>query len=235
MIKNGDIIKITYTARTEDGKVVDTTDEEVAKENEIYNEKMKYGKRTVIVGSDHLIRGLDEDLVGKEVGYTGSVTVPPSKGFGERNPELVETYTITKFPERPYPGMHVVLDNKVGIVETVIGRRARVDFNHPLAGKTLIYEYTIREKIEGVREKVIELSKLYIGEVPDVVVEEDTAVLTLPENFPSELGKSLRRLVSQEIFRNVDLARVRWVEEWKNPRKEKEEEKEEKKELSPDV
>ena len=95
-IQKGDFIRVSYTGKNED-RVYDTTDEEVAKANEIYNEKGKYGGDVIIVGAGHTVAGLDEDLVGKDVGYSGSVTIPPEKAFGARNPELIETVPITKF------------------------------------------------------------------------------------------------------------------------------------------
>ncbi len=86
------------------------------KANNLYNEKGKYGGDVFVVGAGHAIAGLDEDFIGREVGYKGSVTVPPEKAFGHRNPELIETIPITKFKDRPYVGMMVQVDGRPGMV-----------------------------------------------------------------------------------------------------------------------
>jgi len=219
-IKNGDFIKITFTARTGDGKVFDTTEEETAKQNNVHDEKMKYGKRTIIVGSHHIVRGLDDDLVGKEVGHDGKVEIPPAKGFGELSPALVETHTVTRFPERPYPGMQIVMDGRVGFIETVIGRRARVNFNHPLAGKKLVYEYTIKEKIEDAKEKAGELLKIFAGvQAAEVVFDEEKKAVsfTLQE---AGIENPLKKMIADEIFAHIGVEEVKFAERFVKAKKE---------------
>ena len=68
-IQKGDFIKLNYTGKFEDGRVFDTTDEDLAKKEDIFNPRGLYGGDVVIVGAGHTIEGLDEDLEGKEVGY----------------------------------------------------------------------------------------------------------------------------------------------------------------------
>ncbi len=144
-IQKGDFIKVSYTGKAaDDNRVFDTTAEDVAKANNIYNEKGKYGGDVIIVGAGHTVKGLDEDLIGKDAGYTGSVTIPPEKAFGIRNPELIESIPITKFKERPQMGMPVEVDGRPGIVIRVIGRMTQVDFNRFLAGQTVTYDYDIK-------------------------------------------------------------------------------------------
>ena len=63
-IEKGNFIKVSYTGKNED-RIFDTTDEEIAKANDIYNEKGKYGGDIIIVGAGHTVEGLDEDLIGK--------------------------------------------------------------------------------------------------------------------------------------------------------------------------
>ena len=83
-VQKGDFIKLSYTGKLQNGVVFDTTDANVARENGIYNEKASYGPETVIIGKGYVVAGLDEDIIGKEVGEKGHVEVPPEKGFGMR-------------------------------------------------------------------------------------------------------------------------------------------------------
>ncbi|MEA2003812.1 MAG: FKBP-type peptidyl-prolyl cis-trans isomerase, partial [archaeon] len=125
-IEKGDFIRINYTGKFEDGTIFDTIDEEVAKEQDIYDENVRYGSYIVIVGAKHVVEGLDEDFIGKDVGYRGTVEVPPEKGYGGRKTELVKTYPTSKFTEKPVPGMQAVVDGKQGTVVMTIGRRVRI-------------------------------------------------------------------------------------------------------------
>ncbi|MCD4704441.1 MAG: FKBP-type peptidyl-prolyl cis-trans isomerase, partial [Methanosarcinaceae archaeon] len=112
-IENGDFIKLVYTGKFDSDQVFDTTDEELAKEYEIYNPRGMYGGDVVVVGAGHTIKGLDEDLEGKDVGYTGTVVISPEMAFGEHDPKLVETLSLNKFKDhKAYPGMNIEIDDK---------------------------------------------------------------------------------------------------------------------------
>lgn len=216
-IEKGDVIKLSYTGKFDGDQIFDTTNEELAKENEIYNPRGMYGGDIVIVGAGHTIAGLDADIAGKEVGYSGKVVIAPEDGFGEHDPKLVENISLTKFKDqKAYPGMNIEIDNKRGTVTKVIGRRVRVDFNHPLAGKEVTYEYTIDEKIEDVTEKVKGILALYTG-VPDLEVEvndnkaaiEIPAMLTFNQRWLMAKGR-----VANELVEYVGLDKVSYIESY---------------------
>ncbi|MFC1787473.1 peptidylprolyl isomerase [Halobacteriota archaeon] len=226
-IKNGDFIKITYTGRLKNGDVFDTIDEKTAKEFGIFNESAEYGAKMIVVGSEHVLKGLDEDVVGKEVGYEGSVTIQPEKGFGDRDPALVETAMVSKFEEKPYPGMRVTISGRMGIVETVIGRRARVDFNHPFAGETLTYEYTIEKKLRGTKAKIEGLTDLYMKSDLDVEIQGDVATVIIPYalSFDQRWLMSKQRM-SDDILAHTNLREVWYLEKYVSPKVEKKAKKE---------
>lgn len=215
-IQKGDFIKISYTGKTADeGRIFDTTDEEVAKANNIYNEKGKYGGDIVIVGASHTVAGLDEDLIGKEVGYSGSVTVPPEKAFGQRNPELIETVPLTNFKERPEVGAFVEINGRVGMVIRVIGRMAQVDFNKFLAGQAVIYDYEIKEKIEDTESKVHGLLGLYIGKDFSIQVNDETVTVEIdPELTFSQRWLMSKRQIAREIIDNTDIKEIIYLERY---------------------
>ncbi|WP_094228501.1 FKBP-type peptidyl-prolyl cis-trans isomerase [Methanolobus psychrotolerans] len=218
-IEKGDFIKINYTGRFNEGQIFDTTDEQLAKDNGIFNPRGVYGGDIVIVGSGHTIRGLDEDFVGKEVGYSGSIALPPEKAFGPHNPALVETVSITKLTEqfkdqRPYQGMPVEINGRRGVIAQIIGRRVRVDLNHALAGKEVEYEYTIVDKIEDKVAKAQGLLSLYTG-MPEIEVEVTDDLIRV--HTPIELGFNQRWLVSKmtiasELISKLDIPKLEYVE-----------------------
>ncbi len=228
MIKKGDFVRISYTAKLEDGTVIDSTDESVAKEHGVYEEGARYGDIVVVVGEGHVLKGLDEDLEGKEVGYKGTVEVPPEKAFGEYDPENKEVVSITKFSEKPMPGQRVRIGEKTGVVEKVIGRRAIVDFNHPLAGKKIIFEYEIKELIEKPEEKVKYLFLIYTGRELVPEIEDGRVTVEVPKDAAFNqyflLGKFT---VVDQIFKHLpDVKEVVFTERFERPQTEEQKEEE---------
>ncbi|MBN1134680.1 MAG: FKBP-type peptidyl-prolyl cis-trans isomerase [Methanosarcinaceae archaeon] len=216
-IEKGDFIKLQYTGKFDENTVFDTTNEELAKEKEIHNPRGMYGGDVVIVGLGHTIAGLDEDLVGKEVGYTGTVEIPPEKGFGSHDPKMVESISISKFQDRrAYPGMEIEINGRRGVVTTVIGRRARVDFNHPLAGKSVTYEYTIEQKLEDNAEKIKGLLALYTG-IPDLMVEindKKASIIIPPALTFNQRWLMSKGRIANEILANIDIDEIAYVEKY---------------------
>jgi len=181
-VKKGDVIRLRYTGRIKDtGEIFDTTEEEVAKEAGIYKENGVYGPVPIAVGAGHVLQGLDEALEGLEVGRRYEVEVPPEKGFGKRDRRLIKTFTLGQFRRQgviPFPGMPVEIETEDGRklrgrVLTVSGGRVRVDFNHPYAGKHLVYEVEVVEKVEDPIEKVKAMIELRLPRIdPNKVVIE---------------------------------------------------------------
>jgi len=179
-IQTGDFVELEYTVRTitEDdgeGRVVDTTSESVAEEAGIDDDEYDFSPRTVTVGEGHVFDSVDEDLEGRTVGDENEVRVPAVEAFGEFDPDEVQTVASDKIPEDDrYPGAQVTVDGDQGYVETIVGGRARVDFNHPLAGDDLTYDYEITERVEDEEAQAAAMIGMYLQEEPDVRIEEDT-------------------------------------------------------------
>jgi len=169
VLKKGDFVRINFTGRVkETGEVFDTTYESVAKEHGLYDPKMSFRQRPVIIGARHVISGVDKALEGAEVGEKKVVVVPPEDGFGQRDPSKVRVVPLREFKKRnvnPVPGMHIEFDDSIGRVQSVSGGRVRVDLNHGLAGKVLLYEVKVEEKTNKIEEKIRQLIDQYIPNV----------------------------------------------------------------------
>ncbi|WP_159901021.1 FKBP-type peptidyl-prolyl cis-trans isomerase [Salinirussus salinus] len=174
-LQHGDFIRLDYTARTvEDGRLVDTTDAEVAEEAEVEADQ-EFGPRTIVLGEGHIFDSVEADIVGKEVGEAGEVVVPASEAFGEYDDEEVRTVSKDKIPEDDrYPGAQVQVDGQQGFVETIIGGRARVDFNHPLAGEDIEYEYEVVGEVEDREAKAQGLIEMLLDMELEVWFQTDT-------------------------------------------------------------
>jgi FKBP-type peptidyl-prolyl cis-trans isomerase SlyD len=187
-IGDGDFVRLAYTIRTvDDGTVVDTTDAEVAKEAGIDDEEYDFSPRIIVVGGGHVFQAVDEALRGGEAGDEDTVEIPAGEAFGEYDPDQVRTVSTEKIDEDDrYPGARVTIDGDQGHVETIIGGRARVDFNHPLAGEDLEYEYEIVDVVDDREEQATGLLGMYLQEAPEVwiqtdEVEEETQVEVEPD------------------------------------------------------
>ncbi len=212
-LNKGDIIKLEYTGSI-DGKVVLSTNADVAKENQIYDENLSYGPKIVIVGAGQIVPGLEEELVGKEPGYSGSVELPPEKAYGVRDPEKISSILVNKFKEeKPLPGMRVSVDGRIGVVTRIVGRKATIDFNHPFAGKTVKFDYKILERIEDKEEKLKALIKAFADVDLESKIIDDVAEITVPwelSYFKDWL--MIRRALADMALKIIGLKEVRFVE-----------------------
>jgi len=175
-LQDGDFVELDYTLRTtDDDEVIDTTHESVAEEAGIADEENRdFTPRTIIVGDGHVFESVDESLRGSEVGDSDSVIITPEEGFGEYDPEEVRTVSADKIPEDDrYPGATVQIDRQQGHIETIIGGRARVNFNHPLAGEELEYDYEIASVVDDREQQAEGILGMHLQEVPDLWIETD--------------------------------------------------------------
>lgn len=212
-VKNGDFIRIDYT-ETVDGQAIATTDETVAKEKGIFSEDAAYGPHLIVLGAGQLVKGFEDDLIGKEIGYSGKVEIAPENAFGLRDPKKVEMVPANRFKEqKPYPGMRVGIENRMGTVTRMIGRKVSVDFNHPLADRTIVYEYKIVESVEQQQEKLKALIKTFAHMDLEAEIKDDLAVITAPwELSYYKEWLMIRRGLADMIIQHLGLKEVHYVE-----------------------
>ena len=226
------LLYIDYTAHTkEDGFYFDTTSEDVAKEKEIHKENERYEPMLVAIGWNWLLAALEEELVGMKVGNSKTVEIPPEKGAGKRDPNLIKKIALTKLHKagaRGYKGEEVTFGRERGVITTVLGRTVRVDFNPPLAGKTLIFDVTVKEIISDPADKILAVVKRRIPAIPSeqfkVSITGKTITIELPkesryiENIQyGEIGIAADSLKVVEKAKEVKLITI-----WPRPEEQKE-------------
>ena len=130
-------------------------------------------------------------------------------------PKLIETVSITKLQDRNvHPGLAVELDGRKGIVSRVIGRRVTVDFNSPLAGKTVIYEYSIEKILEADTEKIQGLLALYTG-IRDLEIEtaDGVAKIYIPTGLTfNQRWLMAKNRVASELFKYAGFTEIQIIE-----------------------
>lgn len=199
-IKKHDFVEIEYTGRLkETTDVFDTTDEKTAKEGKIFSDKGNYTPVIICIGEHQILKGIDEFLEGKEPGKY-KLELPSVKAFGVKDPKLVNMIPTSKFAEqgiKPVPGLRLNIDNYVGIVKTVSGGRAIVDFNHPLAGHDVEYDLKVNRIITDKKVQVEALLRILLGVKVPVEVNEKKAVITFPQELPEQLRKELAKKINE--------------------------------------
>ncbi|GAA0267131.1 FKBP-type peptidyl-prolyl cis-trans isomerase [Halobacterium noricense] len=213
-LQEGDFVKLSYTAHTVDsGELVDTTDEEVAEEEGVDTEEQEFSPRTIVIGEGHIFDDVEQDLVGKEVGDTGEVVV--EQAFGEYDDEEVRTVSANKIPEdERYPGAHVDIDGEHGHVEAVIGGRARIDFNHPLAGEDVEYEYEILDQVEDTVEKARGLLQMYFDADLDMHLETDEVEEEVTEETEDGETETTTETVEKETLYIEQSPELQFNQQW---------------------
>lgn len=237
-IAKGDFIKINYVGKIKENQFIfDTTYEDVAKKSNMYSEKVKFKPLPIVVGASHVLKGIDETLIGMEVGEKKTIDVPPEKAYGARDVSKIKTFSLKDFTKEkitPYPGMRIEVENTVGKVLAVGGGRVTVDLNHELAGKALEYELSIEERVNKTEEKIRYLLELHFAYVNpnehEVKVENSTAKITIAEaaKFNSALGIS-KIFTSRDVFQFIDgIESIEFIEVYKKEKKEEKKEAEKK-------
>jgi FKBP-type peptidyl-prolyl cis-trans isomerase 2 len=143
-VENGDVISVDYIGKLEDGTVFDTSIKEAAIGADIYNENRAYKPLTFTVGAGQMIEGFDKGVVGMEIGEEKTLIIPPEEAYGEYRTDFLRELPIEAVNFTPEIGMQLATDTgMMGIVTEVKEKTFLVDFNHQLAGKTLMFEVKI--------------------------------------------------------------------------------------------
>jgi FKBP-type peptidyl-prolyl cis-trans isomerase 2 len=231
-MEKGDIVYVEYDAYA-DGKLFDTTHEDVAKENDLYNENQnqRYSPLPVIIGAGRLVNGFERALSESNVGEEKEVEFGENDGFGKRDPKLVETFSIREFRREriePQPGMEVSIRNRKGTVVTVTAGRVIVDFNEPFAGKTLKYRFKILEKLEEPERRIQAIIEMYYPSYEGFRISSEGEFMNvvLPEICKSDQRWFLVKFAVVGDLRDyAKINKVRLIEEYLSEEKKVEETK----------
>jgi FKBP-type peptidyl-prolyl cis-trans isomerase 2 len=136
--KQGDTVKIHFTGKMQDDTVIETSEEGGPLEFEI--------------GKGDVISGLENAVIGMQVGDKKTIEITPEDGFGQPRDELIIDFDKNEIPEgiKLAVGLHLNIQAsdgqkyKVKVVD-VAEDKVTLDANHPLAGVTLIFDVELVE------------------------------------------------------------------------------------------
>jgi FKBP-type peptidyl-prolyl cis-trans isomerase 2 len=186
-LQKGDFISIDFTGKVKDGEVFDSTIKEDLEElHKGHGHEIKTKPFIFALGRGMFLDALDNLLIGKEIGKDYEIEINPDQGFGKRESTLVKMIPIKIFLEQkinPIPGVSLNFDGRVGKILTVSGGRVMIDFNHPLAGKTLEYKIKVLKKIEDVNEKINALNEFFFRKDLKFEVKEKKLIIEADKQF----------------------------------------------------
>jgi len=189
-LQKGDFILINYVAKVkETNEVFDTTKEDVAKKEHLHKEGQVHEPELVVIGEGWVLKALDDALTTMDLNTPSTVEISAEKGFGQRDPEKIKRVPIKQLYAKeinPVIGARIEYQGKSATIRAIGAGRVLLDFNAPLAGRTLIYDVTVIKKLETAEQKI---GALIHRRVP--VVEEDKFKLSikgcdLTINMPEE-------------------------------------------------
>ena len=140
--KTGDIVRINYDGRLTDGTSFDSSAGRAPLE--------------VTLGEGQVIPGLEADLIGMEQGAKSTVTIPCDQAYGPHRAEAIQTIDRGKVPA----GLDIAVGSQlqarttdgtmlpIRVVE-VDDATVKVDANHPLAGKDLVFDVELVEIVKA--------------------------------------------------------------------------------------
>jgi peptidylprolyl isomerase len=225
-LQKGDFILIDYVAKVkETNEVFDTTKEDVAKKEHLHKEGQIHEPELVVVGEGWVLKALDDALCTMEVCKPCTVEISPEKGFGQRDPEKIKRVPIKQLYAKeinPVVGARIEFQGKNATIRSVGAGRVLLDFNAPLAGRTLIYDVTVTCKLDQREQKI---GAIIHRRVP--VVDQEKFKLTLkgtdltidmPEDtFYVEGIQIAKRGIAMDIQKFVpDLCETKFVETFKS-------------------
>ena len=217
-MNGGDFVYINYVGRVKDtGEIFDLTIEDVAKKENLFKSDFNYGPVPVVVDANFVLPGLNDALKEMKVGEKRTVKIPVEKAFGQRSAELVKLIPESALKSQNIdatPGTFVTINRIKGRIISNDGGRVKIDFNHPLAGKTLEYEMEVFSEIKDTVEKVKAMAYFFTGLGKDKIdagVEDKDAEITINEKV--DVPRDVKGNIADSIIKWVQgIERVKFVE-----------------------
>jgi FKBP-type peptidyl-prolyl cis-trans isomerase SlyD len=158
-IADGMVVSIAYRLKVESEEIARAT----------ADDPLEY-----LHGAEDILPGLEAALEGKKVGDRFSVTLAPEEGYGEYDEENIEEIDRADIPDADQlkVGMVVEVEDEDGYsymahVTEMTAETVVLDFNPPLAGKTLSYD------VEVVDVRLADEDELEHGHVHSAFYDEE--------------------------------------------------------------
>jgi FKBP-type peptidyl-prolyl cis-trans isomerase 2 len=193
-----------------------------------YLGKIKEGEHTLdsgediplILGVGYVMKGVDKALLEMNVSEKRTVEIEPKDGFGERDQTLIRLVRESEFKkhnQNPYPGMVIDADGMRGRVLSAASGRVKIDFNHPLAGRILVYELEIKQKIEDPKEKIRAIIEYY-AKTKEIKLEVHFHEKEVEIIMPPVVNPLYKKKIADDVMRFLGFDKVKFSEVFERPK-----------------
>ena len=215
-ISENDFLKVSFSVFDGD-RMVETTREDEAKKAGIYDANMKYKDSLIILSDQHIIKGFRNALKNSKENEESKAEIKSADAFGSRKEELVRLVPLQRFSHEgisPAAGMPVSLDGARGRVQSVSGGRVRVDLNHELAGKDVVYNFKITKCISSSEEKLNALLSEYLELENAATLKDGIAEISVPQDALMKEDYLNRKyaIVDSAMLFVPEIKNLRWIE-----------------------
>lgn len=133
-VSSGKVISLEYTLTLEGGEVLDSN--------------LGGNPITYTQGANQIIRGVEAAVEGMEIGQAKQAVVPAAEAYGDSDPNAFAEVPKEKLPKEIEVGTQLHGKDASGreirpVVSAIKEDSVLLDFNHPLAGKTLYFDLKI--------------------------------------------------------------------------------------------
>jgi FKBP-type peptidyl-prolyl cis-trans isomerase 2 len=235
--QSGHLVRLDYDLWAEGGgrtELVDTTHEEVAQTANVpASPGMQWGPRPHLIGGDYFPTGIENALVGLKVGEEVEKEFAPADAFGERDPNLIELFSmreISRLPEMRREDAHLdvgtvlTIEGRRGRVVTLTQARVRVDFNPAFAGRKVRGKFKVTDLISEPVDQVRAIVELQYGRAAEfqIAIHEKVVTLTVPDRSKFDISwMAAKPRVIDRIRSQVAPQSIKVVEEYVTPAPEK--------------
>ena len=232
-IEKGDFVRVNFTGKikgTDD--IFETTYEEIAHETGVFDENKTYKSIPIVVGGNHLLPAIEEGIIGLETGDKKTVEVAADDAFGQRDPSKIQLMHMKDFKKQgmtPVKGMKIQSGDATGKILTVNGGRVKVDFNHELAGRDLVFDVEVSEILEDDNDKIKSMIEFHYAnpqvdiDKTEIDIDGDVLNLKMDElakfDQRSHMDISLIKFrIAKDIYDNIEgIEKVNFIDEFEKP------------------
>ena len=235
--QSGNLVRLDYDLWAEGGgrtDLIDTTHEEVAQTANVpASPSTPWGPRPHLIGGEYFPTGVENALVGLRVGEEVEKEFAPADAFGERDPNLIELFSmheVSRLPEMRREDAHLdigtvlTIEGRRGRVVTLTQARVRVDFNPAFAGRKVRGKFKVTELISDPVDQVRAIVELQYGRAAEfqIAIHEKVVTLTVPDRSKFDISwMAAKPRIIDRVRSQIAPHTIKVVEEYVTPVPEK--------------
>lgn len=233
-VQPGELVLLEYELWAEGGgrsDLIDATSEEVVqKATGTVPSGRTFGARPHLVGGEYFPAGIERALEHATIGEELSREFAPADAFGERDPNLIELFSMREIQRLPEMrredaeldiGSVLTIRGRRGRVVTLTQARVRVDFNPPFAGRKVRAKFRIVGRVDGAAEQARAVVELEYGHSKEFQIEVHgtSIVLGIPDRTKFDVAWfGAKPRVVDRLRTQLQAHSIKLIEEYVTPK-----------------